>query len=434
MGAVTMRSSFRIPLWLMSSILSVIFCTPSAAFGAEKYYYLHISSFRAEKRAVQDVERLRNKGYNAVAKREQVSNMGYWYRVYIGPFSSLKEARLKRSELRSQRLVDYVAIHKEESLIPTGLEKPPEKEERKVPIEVERAAPELAFPQEPAPPVPEKHVEFLPVPERPLEEVKEVPAPPKPPVKITAPPPEKKRELAPTGRGRNMGRGDFSLGLRHISREVEPELTRRTLITSDGITTTIEDVSLASVGKDDFPTELHMNSLRLRFGLNDYLEVFAELGGAYQELSDSSLAYGAGLRLNLFQVRGGRFGGLYGGLQGEYLGGTLEYEYNSSAGNKWRKEADWEEFVFKGELGVARPKFAYYIGVAYLDYREDTERQLLENLPPSVTSYVLQDELEEGSLGAFGGVVFNLTPAVLVNIEGQVVSQKSIFATLEYHF
>lgn len=231
-----------------------------------------------------------------------------------------------------------------------------------------------------------------------------------------------------------MGRGDFSLGLRHISREVEPELTRRTLITSDGTTTTTEDVPLASVGKDDFPTEMHMNSLRLRFGLNDYLEVFAEIGGAYQELSDSSLAYGAGLRLNLFQVRGGRFGGLYGGLQGEYLAGTLEYEYNSSAGNRWRKEADWEEFVFKGELGVARPKFAYYIGVAYLDYREDTERHLLENLPPPATSYVLQDDLEEGSLGAFGGVAFNLTPAVLVNIEGQIVNQKGIFATLEYHF
>lgn len=429
-----MKSSFRIPLWLMSAILSVMFCTPNAVFGAEKYYYLHISSFRAEKRAVQDVERLRNKGYNAVAKREQVSNMGYWYRVYIGPFSSLKEARLKRGELRSQRLVEYVAIHKEESLIPTGLEKPPEKEERKAPIEVERAVPELAFPQELAPPVPEKHVEFLPVPERPLEKAKEVPAPPKPPAKITARPPEKKRELAPAGRGRNMGRGDFSLGLRHISREVEPELTRRTRITSDGITTTIEDVSLASVGEDDFPTEMHMNSLRLRFGMNDYLEVFAEIGEAYREFSDPTFAYGAGLRLNLFQVRGGRFRGLYGGLQGEYLGGTLEYEYNSSAGNKWRKEADWEEFVVKGELGVARPKFATYIGVAYLDYREDTERHLLENLPPSVTSYVLQDDLEEQSLGAFGGVVFNLAPAVLVNIEGQIVSQKSIFATLEYHF
>ena len=142
---------------------------------------------------------------------------------------------------------------------------------------------------------------------------------------------------------------------------------------------------------------------------------------------------GGGLRLNLFQVKGGRFRGFYGALQGEYLGGGLEYEYSSS-GSKVKKEADWQEFVAKGELGVARSRFATYIGGAYFHYREDTERRLLENLPPSLTSYVLKDDLEEKSFGVFGGIDINLTSAVLVNIEGQVVSQKSILGTLEYHF
>jgi hypothetical protein len=255
----------------------------------------------------------------------------------------------------------------------------------------------------------------------------------RPPTKIVTKPSQKMLELPQNARGRNMGQGNFSLGLRHTYRKVETELIKRKLITSDGTTTTTEDVSVASGQEEDF-TSLHMDSLRLRLGLTDYLEVFAEIDGTYQELSDPRLAYGGGLRLNLFAVKGGWLRGFYSGLQGEYLGGAVEYEYNSSDGNIWKKEADWEEFLAKWELGVARSGFASYLGLAYFHYREDTKLQLLENLPSSLSSYVFQDETEKESFGAYGGVVIHLTPAVLVAIEGQVLSQESIFGALEYHF
>ena len=441
--SVAREFSFRIHLWLMLSMIFLMFCTPNVVSSAEKYYYyLHISSFRLEKKAVKNAERMRNQGYDAIPRRERVPNKGYWYRVYIGPFSSLQEARLKRKELRRKKLAEYVAIHKKESLISVDLE------ERKAPIEMEKAAPKVSIPREVTPAVPEEPVEVPPAPEKPpaakevptpipsMEEREEVKAPPpiaptRPPARISAKPPRKTVEMAPKGSGRNMGRGDFSLGLRHTFREVQAEITKRRRITSDGTTTSIEDVSLESEEKDDFPTKLHMDSLRIRFGLTDYLEVFADIGGAYRELSNLGFAYGGGLRLNLFQMKGGRFRGFYGGLQGEYLGGGLEYEYSSSGGNKWKKEADWEEFVAKGELGVARSRFTAYIGAVYFHYREDTERHQLKNLPRSV----LQDELEEEeSLGAYGGVIIHLTPAVLVNIEGQVISQESILGAIEYHF
>lgn len=178
-----------------------------------------------------------------------------------------------------------------------------------------------------------------------------------------------------------------------------------------------------------------MDSLHVRFGLSNYLEVFAEIGGVYRTPSDLGLAYGGGLRLNLFQVKEGRLRGFYGGLQGEYLGGEVEFEYSSSAGNKWKREAEWKELVAKGELGVARSRFATYIGAVLLHYREDTERERLEGLPSSLTSFVFQDNLkEEESLGVYGGVIARLTPAVFLNIEGQVISQNSIFGALEYHF
>ena len=228
--------------------------------------------------------------------------------------------------------------------------------------------------------------------------------------------------------------GEFALGLRHTYRKVELELSKRKRITSDGTTTTAEDVS-NTIGGEDFSTKLHMDSLHVRFGVSNYLEVFAEIGGAYQEASDLGFAYGGGLRLNLFQVEGGRFRGFYGGLQVKYFEGEAEYEYSSSAGNKWKRDIEWEELLAKGELGVVRSWFTPYVGAVYFHYREDTECKRLENLPPSLTSYVFQDDLEqEESFGVYAGVVVHVTPAVFLNLEGQAISQKSVFATLEYHF
>jgi len=115
------QSSLRMRLWLILSVIVFVFFVRDFAASAEKnYYYLHISSFRAKKRAIQDGERLQNSGYKTVTRYEQVANLGYWYRVYIGPFSSLEEAKLICEEFKRRNLDgydDYVAIHKMESLI-----------------------------------------------------------------------------------------------------------------------------------------------------------------------------------------------------------------------------------------------------------------------------------------------------------------------------
>jgi lysophospholipase L1-like esterase len=124
----------------MLAIIPLMFCAPNVVSSAEKhYYYLHISSFRVKKRAFQDAERLQDKGYKTITRREQLANLGYWYRVYIGPFSSLQEAKLKSKELRRKKLVDYVAVHKKDSLIWGDLGKP-EIEEKAIRMEAEKAA------------------------------------------------------------------------------------------------------------------------------------------------------------------------------------------------------------------------------------------------------------------------------------------------------
>jgi hypothetical protein len=454
----------------MAALLVLLFFTPAVISGAESYYYIQISSFRQEKRAVKYVETLQDQGYNAVAKRERIPNRGYWYRVYIGPFSSLEEANMKRTEAIDRKLSQHPFITKTDSVITSSIGKPPEKEGKKVPVEREKEIPEVsplaeyippppeqpgeipsppekpseeteALPEE-APAQPEELKEALPAPEKPpaaekmpplvpsLEEHEEIKAPPpqeaptKSPAKIKEKAPREKIERIPRENGRNMGRDQFSLGLKHTYRHISLNLTKRTCITSDDSATTVKD-------GDDNLTKFHMDSLRGRYGVTDYLEVFAEIGGAYRELFDFNFVYGGGLRLNLFQVKRGLLRGFYSALQGEFLYGEVDYEYDSITNDTWEKKSEWEEFVLKGELGLVHPRFTAYIGAFYFDYQEETERELLEDLPP----VLLKDELEEEeSFGAFGGIDINLSSKLLLTVEGQVNGQKSIFGTLEYRF
>jgi hypothetical protein len=380
-------------------------------------------------KAEKDATRLQKKDYEAIAKHEHVAKRGYWYRVYIGPFHSFQEAKLKKEELRKKKLVEYVVIRKKQSLILSDLEKTPPIEKKSERIELTEAAPEISPPQNIAPPVPIPTVKELNV------VIQPVPiAAAKQSAKITAKSSSKKTtELSKHGDGKNIGRRKVALGLRHTSRQVESEFTQRKRITSDGATISIANVSVSSVETEDV-TFMHMGSVLVRFGLTDYLEVFAEIGEPYREFSELGFAYGGGLRLNLFQVKEGWLRGLYCGLQGEYLRGVVGYQYSSSVGGKWKKEAEWEEFLIKQELGVSRSRFSAYLGGTYLFYHEYNERHLLDNLPPSLTSYMFQDNLEAGIYGAYGGVAIHLTPAFLLNIEGQVYSQKSLFGSFQYLF
>ena len=236
--------------------------------------------------------------------------------------------------------------------------------------------------------------------------------------------------------GRNIAKGKLALGVKHTYLETQTEVTNRKIITSDGTTITTQDVSLANINVNEYPTSMHIDTIRIRLGLTDYLEIFADTGIAYDKLSDLEFAYGGGIRLNLFEASTHRSGEqFYLALQGEYLGGKLNEEYSTDTGNRWDRETDWQEFTSKMELGVTKSKFTAYVGGLYLLYREDTERRLLENLPAGLISYVIQDELEEEyNYGFFGGIAYHFLPTVLLNIEGQVDNQKIVSGALEYHF
>jgi hypothetical protein len=234
------------------------------------------------------------------------------------------------------------------------------------------------------------------------------------------------------GYGRNISAGKLSLSLRQTYREVNTELTDRTQIDSDGTTT---NVPISSSEKNDFDTDMSLTMLRVGLGLTDFLEVYGEIGACYDDFEDFNLAYGGGARLNLFEVKTGTLRGFYTALEADYHKGKLETEYQSIAGSRFSKDADWWDFTGKGELGFTRNRFAVYVGGTYFVYSEDTDRKQLENIPAPLTSRKFEDDLEEeNNFGAYGGLSVHLTPGLLVNVEGQVFTQSSITGAIEYRF
>lgn len=411
----------------------LLFFLTNFVYGSLKYYYLHVGSFRSEDKATQFSRDLQKKGLETVVRGEEITGKGFWYRIYIGPFYSRLEAELESRDLKGRGIVDYAAIHKKDSILFSNLEKEPEPMEKAPQAVPEKAVSEITPPQEkPAPVIQPPLPESEPVEEKPAiakppaekatpveEEITKEKAPP-PPVKVQKPAREVYHPRPPLksskrGYGRNMRQWGVGLGVKYGYRDIETTIVKR------------NDEPYNEENKDEFPTQMHMTTLQLRLGLTNFLEIFGNAGTDFNDTSELGFAYGGGLRLNLFEIRG-----FYSALQGEYLSGDFDEEYVSDVNNKWKKDTEWEEINAKVELGFVRSRFAAYIGGTFLNYNEDTKRQQLEVLPPLLT---YQDEIEEeNSFGAFAGIAINLTPGFIVNLEGEVLTQKSISVTLEYLF
>lgn len=237
------------------------------------------------------------------------------------------------------------------------------------------------------------------------------------------------------GKGRTVGRGQLAVSAKHTAVEVKTKIATRKLVTSNGTTTSSQYLSVAGINKNDHPTLIHMDTARLRFGLTDYAEVFADIGMAYDDFSDMELVYGGGIRMNLFEPVDQTFGRFYFDFIGEYLAGKYESEYSTDGGYKWNKKADWWWFTEKVEMGVIKSKLTGYIGGVIFYYKEDTERRLLQNLPASLVSYMYEDELtQQTKVGFYGGIVYQFSPKFSLNVEGQLVNQESLSGALEYKF
>jgi len=55
-------------------------------------YFVHVSSFRGAARVQDDSDYLTERGHDIVITRVDLGNMGWWYRVYVGPFDTRNDA------------------------------------------------------------------------------------------------------------------------------------------------------------------------------------------------------------------------------------------------------------------------------------------------------------------------------------------------------
>ena len=72
----------------------------------ENVFFLHISSFKEESNAEDQVQTLGKQGYKVFSVEEMVAGE-QWYRVYIGEFYSEDEARKEGSEIKDKGRVSY---------------------------------------------------------------------------------------------------------------------------------------------------------------------------------------------------------------------------------------------------------------------------------------------------------------------------------------
>ena len=439
----SLKKDLRSKTYLLIIALCILFFLPSPVYSSTNFYYIHVGSSKTVKNAERFAQELGKMGLKSVIRGEDIANKGFWYRIYVGPLSSRLEAQTKSRELLKKGVTDYAAVKKKQGLLSSNIGKGPKPADKVLKTTPEKmVSPGLPATGGPAPVItPRKTPPIDQTPhgtKQPSDYVaadkKRAEAQERPRTAIYQKPKRARarsfKRTIGRGLGRNLRRGGLALGITQIYRDIQTDLTKRERTTSDGTTTTIQDLTISDEERDDFPTLLHMTLLRLRVGVTDYLEVFADSGATYTESLDIGFAYGGGIRIDLFDIRG-----FYGAVQGEYLGGDLKEEYRSDSGNKWEKETDWQEFLGRIELGIVRSRFSFFLGGSYLIYDEDTIRKQLENLPFGLTLYRFNDELEnEDDLGIYGGMSIYLTSKLFMNLEGQALNQESVLLSLDYLF
>ncbi len=69
-------------------------------------YLLHVSSYKKEPHAAEEVLKLEKAGHKALYVEEDLAS-GHWFRVYIGKYDSEKAARTAGERLKEEGLISY---------------------------------------------------------------------------------------------------------------------------------------------------------------------------------------------------------------------------------------------------------------------------------------------------------------------------------------
>lgn len=398
--------------------LSIFFVlSPFVYCETGNYYYYHVASFRNEQRAMDCARILNRAGAEVVYQNEDVTELGRWYRVYVGPFKIRADAESTINKLKKKGLINIAFIKKNSALINAnfidGSHKFEASSQFMATTNHSGQPSETAFSND-------KNSSILSAANTQTAKTDELDS--------SAPISHRDRRIGPS-------KGKISFSLKHTYRKIDTELTDRKFITDNGATITTQKIPTDNSTKHDFPTEMHMDSLEIGYGFTDRLEIFANIGAAYDTLSSAGFLYGGGARINLFRWEDKKSNDYYSNLEVGYMGGQFKQKYRSTSGILWQKNPDWQELTASIEIGIVRPSAVFYGGGTFFYYREDTSRFLLDNFPTGIISARHEDELEQkNSLGAYAGIEYLLNECISLNLEGQVGYQKGLSLSVKYFF
>ena len=89
--------------------------TETSEPGHEGAYQLQVSSFQSESEGQKFASELRARGHKSYVYRAEVPGRGTWYRVRIGPFASLSEAKSYRSKFEEKERMTPFLVTPEKS-------------------------------------------------------------------------------------------------------------------------------------------------------------------------------------------------------------------------------------------------------------------------------------------------------------------------------
>jgi outer membrane protein OmpA-like peptidoglycan-associated protein len=117
------KNDYQLNVFCIIFIIFILIFSSSPVYCATNYYYyLQVGSFRSVPRALHFAQKLNSLNENTLIRGEDIPDLGYWYRVYLGPFPSYREADHKRQELLKKRFYAKSAfVHKKTFPIQSNL-------------------------------------------------------------------------------------------------------------------------------------------------------------------------------------------------------------------------------------------------------------------------------------------------------------------------
>ena len=92
-------------LFLVPCFLFLISMSPAYAF-----YSIHVSSCQDANNAIEEVNGLQARGFDAFTRYENVPGKGMWHRVYVGRYASAGAASGVARDLKSRGIVSYTSV------------------------------------------------------------------------------------------------------------------------------------------------------------------------------------------------------------------------------------------------------------------------------------------------------------------------------------